>query len=80
MAVCFHISPDIAHPSDGGPASGLFPGVSISSAVLIMSSGFLRHNYVSIPTVSPFGNMSYNWLYFRSLSNLLNPYIYCLSN
>ena len=30
--------------------------------------------YMSIPTESPFGNMSYYWLYLCSLSNLLIHY------
>ena len=56
-----------------GLTLGLFPGISISSTVLGMSSGFLR--FMFIPTESPFGNLVYNWHNVQSLSNLLTPYM-----
>ena len=35
---------------------------------------------MSVPTESLFGNMSQNWLYFRSLSILLIPYLVFQTN
>ena len=45
----------------------LMRGISLSSTILMMSS---CSPYESIPAELPFGNMSYNWLYFRSMSSV----------